>query len=409
MLGARTERGSRGGARKSSAPLASRSAEQLPGPWLYRPSFTERSHLRDPLAAGGRSGPGRRSRRARVRRGAGGSGPSPVGLGWPMGWGDGATSPGETFGADIVAGSARSVPVVSAAPRPSQPRVGVLRVHARRIPRHASGHHSAGRSGTGSAVPLRPWRRNAIGRMPTRREMYRTARGGEYHLPHGRESRCLRPQPRHESAQDPAPPPRSRGRARRLRMAGPPRRGVCAPDGRAVAPLGVDGQVARVPSSHLAVGLGIAGARWPGAAWAVSLAGTIVTGLWLVIDLRVRQWTGARALDYLAFLAERSPLEWAGGQGGLLVPILGVALPAILLVLATAWGSAMVVDRLLRPSLRFRSAVLSGLLISYAGLVVGSSPSSGAAGRGSSSGRWKRACRSRSRFGPGALSPGMRC
>ena len=97
----------------------------------------------------------------------------------------------------------------------------------------------------------------------------------------------------------------------------------------------------------LLVALGLVGARWPRTAWAVALSGTTVTVLWLVVDLRVRQWTGARALDYLAFVLERPSLEWAGGQGGLLGPILGVAVPAVLLVLLSAWGAARMVDRLL--------------------------------------------------------------
>jgi phosphoglycerol transferase MdoB-like AlkP superfamily enzyme len=127
-------------------------------------------------------------------------------------------------------------------------------------------------------------------------------------------------------------------------------------------------------SPTLIIAFGLAQARWSRAAWVVSLVGTIVTVLWLVTDLRVKQWTGARALDYLAFMVERSPLEWAGGAGELLAPFLGVAAPALLLVLTSAWGSAVVVDRLLRPSLRFRSAVLGGLVLLHAGLVVGVAP-----------------------------------
>jgi membrane-anchored protein YejM (alkaline phosphatase superfamily) len=121
----------------------------------------------------------------------------------------------------------------------------------------------------------------------------------------------------------------------------------------------------------LLVALGLVGARWPRTAWAVALSGTTVTVLWLVVDLRVRQWTGARALDYLAFVLERPSLEWAGGQGGLLGPILGVAVPAVLLVLLSAWGAARMVDRLLGRSPRVGSAILGGLLVGSVALVMG--------------------------------------
>jgi hypothetical protein len=69
----------------------------------------------------------------------------------------------------------------------------------------------------------------------------------------------------------------------------------------------------------------------------VALSGCALTFAWLVLDLRVAQTTRNHLSDYLAFLAERDALQWAGGAGAIVPPILAALAGAALLSGGALW------------------------------------------------------------------------
>ncbi|MGH7671917.1 MAG: sulfatase-like hydrolase/transferase, partial [Gemmatimonadales bacterium] len=81
----------------------------------------------------------------------------------------------------------------------------------------------------------------------------------------------------------------------------------------------------------------LAWGRWPRAAWGLAVAaGTIVFG-WLAVDLRVHAATRNHASDYLAFLREPNPWEWAGEAAYFLAPLLAIAAVVGLVQAGLAW------------------------------------------------------------------------
>lgn len=77
--------------------------------------------------------------------------------------------------------------------------------------------------------------------------------------------------------------------------------------------------------------------RWSRTAWSlVVAAGTVVFG-WLAVDLRVHAATRNHASDYLAFLSEPNPWEWAGEMAQFLAPLLVIAAVAGLVQAGLAW------------------------------------------------------------------------